>query len=130
MRFAPSKGITGHLQCSHKCVKTSFLYGIKEVKSGYIHKRLDFGCSSLGGFNCFNEKEACLRKVLIIFSLLLLTAGFICAQEFGAVRGKVTDNEGNALPGVSITLTGGKTAPRSLVSSAESHLAFLQLPGA
>ena len=69
-----------------------------------------------------------MRKVLIIFSLLLLTAGFICAQEFGAVRGKVTDNEGNALPGVSITLTGSKTAPRSIVSSAEGNFRFLNLP--
>jgi hypothetical protein len=59
---------------------------------------------------------------------LLLTAGFICAQEYGAIRGKVTDNEGNALPGVSVTLTGGKTAPRSIVTSAEGNFRFLNLP--
>jgi len=69
-----------------------------------------------------------LRKALIIFSLLLLTAGFICAQEYGAIRGKVTDIEGNALPGVSVTLTGSKTAPRSIVSSAEGNFRFLNLP--
>jgi Carboxypeptidase regulatory-like domain len=69
-----------------------------------------------------------LKKALVVFSLLLLTAGFICAQEYGAIRGKVTDNEGNALPGVSVTLTGGKTAPRSLVTSAEGNFRFLNLP--
>lgn len=69
-----------------------------------------------------------MRKILIIFSLFLLTAGFICAQEYGAIRGKVTDSEGNPLPGVSITLTGSKTAPRSLVSSAEGNFRFLNLP--
>ena len=69
-----------------------------------------------------------MRKALIIFSLLLLTAGFICAQEYGAIRGKVTDIEGNALPGVSVTLTGSKTAPRSIVSSAEGNFRFLNLP--
>ena len=69
-----------------------------------------------------------MRKALVVFSLLLLTAGFVCAQEYGAIRGKVTDNEGNALPGVSVTLTGGKTAPRSLVTSAEGNFRFLNLP--
>jgi hypothetical protein len=74
------------------------------------------------------EKETMLKKALTILSLLLLTAGFICAQEFGAIRGKVTDKDGNALPGVNITLTGSKTAPRSLVSSAEGNFRFLNLP--
>jgi hypothetical protein len=74
------------------------------------------------------KKEAFLKKALTIFSLLLLMAGFVCAQEFGAVRGKVTDTDGNALPGVSITLNGSKTAPRSVVSSAEGNFRFLNLP--
>jgi len=69
-----------------------------------------------------------LRKALVVISLFLLTAGFICAQEFGAIRGKVSDKDGNALPGVNITLTGGKTAPRSVVSSAEGNFRFLNLP--
>jgi hypothetical protein len=74
------------------------------------------------------KKEAFLKKALTILSLVLITAGFIYAQEFGAIRGKVTDKDGNALPGVSITLTGSKTAPRSLVSSAEGNFRFLNLP--
>jgi hypothetical protein len=69
-----------------------------------------------------------LRKALVVISLFLLTAGFICAQEFGAIRGKVSDKDGNALPGVNITLTGSKTAPRSVVSSAEGNFRFLNLP--
>jgi len=74
------------------------------------------------------KKETILRKALVVISLFLLTAGFICAQEFGAIRGKVSDNDGNALPGVNITLTGGKTAPRNVVSSAEGNFRFLNLP--
>jgi hypothetical protein len=69
-----------------------------------------------------------LRKALVVFSLFLLTAGFICAQEYGAIRGKVVDKDGNVLPGVNITLTGSKTAPRSIVSSAEGNFRFLNLP--
>lgn len=74
------------------------------------------------------QKEVLLRKALVILSLLLITAGFVAAQEFGAIRGKVTDNDGNALPGVSVSLTGSKTAPRSVVSSAEGNFRFLNLP--
>ncbi len=69
-----------------------------------------------------------MRKALVVISLLLITAGFICAQEFGAVRGKVSDKEGNALPGVAVTLTGSKTAPRSVVTSTEGNFRFLNLP--
>ena len=71
-----------------------------------------------------------MRKALVVISLFLLTAGFICAQEFGGLRGKITDKDGNALPGVSVTLTGSKTAPRSVVTSAEGNFRFLNLPGA
>ena len=69
-----------------------------------------------------------MRKTLIIIGLLFLIAGFIFAQEFGAIRGKVTDKEGNPLPGVGVTLSGAKTAPRSIVTSAEGNFRFLNLP--
>lgn len=69
-----------------------------------------------------------MRKALVVISLFLLTAGFICAQEFGAIRGKVSDKDGNALPGVNVTLTGSKTAPRSVVTSTEGNFRFLNLP--
>jgi hypothetical protein len=59
-----------------------------------------------------------LRKASVVISLLLITAGFICAQEFGVIRGKIADKDGVPLPGVSITLTGSKTAPRSVLNSA------------
>lgn len=69
-----------------------------------------------------------MRKAFVLIALLLLSAGLICAQEFGAVRGKVVDKDGTALPGVSVTLTGSKTAPRSIVSSPEGNFRFLNLP--
>lgn len=69
-----------------------------------------------------------MRKALVLTALLILAAGFVCAQEFGAIRGKVADKDGNPLPGVSVTLTGSKTAPRSIVTSPEGNYRFLNLP--
>ena len=53
---------------------------------------------------------------------------FSYAQEQGAIKGTVTDPEGTPLPGVTITLTGSKTAPRTVVSSAGGNFRFLNLP--
>jgi hypothetical protein len=69
-----------------------------------------------------------LKKALTIFAMFLLVAGFVSAQQFGSLQGKVVDKDGNALPGVSVTLTGEKTAPRVYVSSAEGNYRFLNLP--
>ena len=53
---------------------------------------------------------------------------FSFAQEQGGIKGTVTDPEGNPLPGVTVTLTGSKTAPRTAVTSAEGNFRFLNLP--
>jgi len=53
---------------------------------------------------------------------------FTYAQEFGAIRGTVKDTEGNFLPGVSITLTGTKTAARTAISSDRGNFRFMNLP--
>lgn len=53
---------------------------------------------------------------------------FSFAQEFGSIRGTVTDPEGNPLPGVPVTLTGSKTAPRTVVTSEHGNFRFLNLP--
>ena len=69
-----------------------------------------------------------MKKALSILAMLVLVAGFVSAQQFGTLRGKVVDKDGNALPGVSVTLTGNKTAPRVYVTSAEGNYRFLNLP--
>ena len=69
-----------------------------------------------------------MKKTVTILAMLILFAGFVSAQEFGTLRGKVVDKDGNALPGVSVTLTGNKTAPRTYVTSAEGNYRFLNLP--
>ncbi len=48
----------------------------------------------------------------------------------GNIYGKVTDTDGNALPGVTVTLTGSLTAPMTSISSAEGVIRFLSLPPA
>ena len=71
-----------------------------------------------------------MKKALALFSLVLLLGVFVYGQEAGSIRGKVVDKEGNALPGVNVTLTGSKTAPLSTVTSAEGNFRFLHLSGA
>jgi len=59
---------------------------------------------------------------------LLVTSGSLFAQiTYGNVYGKVTDEQGAALPGATATLT-GIGAPRVQVSDAEGQFRFLGLP--
>ncbi len=55
-------------------------------------------------------------------------SSFALAQEFGGIKGTVTDQEGNPLPGVTVTLTGSKTAPRTVITSERGNFRFLNLP--
>jgi len=69
-----------------------------------------------------------LKKLTFILCLLFLVGAFSFAQDFGSIRGKAIDKDGNPLPGVTVTLTGQKTAPRSAVTSEEGNFRFLNLP--
>lgn len=53
---------------------------------------------------------------------------FVAAQEFGAIKGMVTDVDGEALPGVSVTLTGSKIVTMTAVTSDRGNFRFLTLP--
>jgi len=75
-----------------------------------------------------SKEEDGLKKILCIFCLLLLVGVFTYAQEFGAIKGKVIDDEGIPLPGVSVTLTGVKIAPRSAITSEGGNFRFMNLP--
>jgi len=69
-----------------------------------------------------------LRKITILFCVLFLTGSFALAQEFGGIKGTVTDQDGNPLPGVTVTLTGSKTPPRTVITSERGNFRFLNLP--
>jgi Carboxypeptidase regulatory-like domain/TonB-dependent Receptor Plug Domain len=71
-----------------------------------------------------------VRKSLIALCVLLLSVGLVAQQRTGNIFGKVTDPEGNALPGVTVTLSGLYTAGQTTVSSAEGNFRFLSLPPA
>jgi len=49
-----------------------------------------------------------LKKLFTFVAVLLLVGVFVSAQDLGAIRGKVIDEDGTPLPGVSVTLTGGR----------------------
>lgn len=55
-------------------------------------------------------------------------SAFSFAQEFGSIKGTVTDPEGVPLPGVTVTLTGSKTTPRTVITSERGNFRFLNLP--
>jgi len=51
-------------------------------------------------------------------------------QRSGTLYGKIADEDGNTLPGVTVTLTGARTAPLTSITSAEGIYRFLSLPPA
>ncbi len=61
--------------------------------------------------------------------MLFLVAGLSDAQERGAIKGKVVDQDGTPLPGVGVSLTGPKIALRNEVTSDQGNFRFLNLPG-
>ncbi len=69
-----------------------------------------------------------MKKFVSLLCFFLLIAGFSFAQEFGAVKGKILDEEGVALPGVNVSLTGNKIAPRNTVTSEGGNFRFVGLP--
>lgn len=69
-----------------------------------------------------------MKKTLCLLMMIIFAFALGHGQEFGSIRGKVLDKEGAPLPGATVTLTGSKTAPRSVVSSAEGNFRFLNLP--
>jgi len=71
-----------------------------------------------------------LRKFLTILFILVLAVSLSAQVRTGRIYGKITDEDGNALPGVNVSLTGSLTAPAATVSSATGVFRFLSLPAA
>ncbi len=76
------------------------------------------------------SRESFWRRVGIVGALVLSVAGAASAQlTTGNLYGTITDNQGQALPGVTVTVS-GVGAPRVQVSNAEGQYRFLGLdPG-
>jgi len=62
--------------------------------------------------------------------VLVLATSLSAQVRTGNVYGQISDPDGNALPGVTVTLTGSLTAPLTSISSAEGNFRFLSLPPA
>ncbi len=69
-----------------------------------------------------------MRKTIAILFALLLCVSAFAQQRTGNIYGRVADQEGNALPGVTVTLDSpfGRVPPA--VTSAEGTFRFLSLP--
>ena len=68
-----------------------------------------------------------MRKLLIVLFILILSCSSYAQSGRGNIYGKVVDEEGAPLPGVTITLTGSKTAPVSLISGPTGLFRFMTL---
>jgi hypothetical protein len=72
-----------------------------------------------------------MRKVLTVLAVLLCAAALTAQIQTGNIYGKITDSEGNILPGVSVTLTSPQMAPISTVTGSTGIYRFVSLrPGA
>lgn len=68
-----------------------------------------------------------MRKALIVVCVLLFTVPLLAQQRTGNIYGQIFDEEGNAIPGVSVTLTHATIAPMRVMSSADGVFRFLSL---
>ncbi|MFW6139723.1 MAG: carboxypeptidase regulatory-like domain-containing protein [Acidobacteriota bacterium] len=69
-----------------------------------------------------------MRKLLSVLCVLLLVSPLIMAQQrTGDIYGRVTDTEGNPLPGVTVTLTGARTATMTSITSNQGRFRFVSL---
>lgn len=68
--------------------------------------------------------------VKISLFLIFVTVSLSHAQEFGGIKGTVTDGAGVPLSGVNVTLDGSKIALVAVITSQGGHFRFLNLPAA
>ncbi|MBA7483863.1 hypothetical protein ES707_19380 [subsurface metagenome] len=69
-----------------------------------------------------------MRKFFTILFVLLLSTSLMAQVRTGNIYGKVMDEEGNPLPGVTCTLSGSLTAPMTSISSPTGVFRFISLP--
>lgn len=68
-----------------------------------------------------------MRKALIILCAFLFAVPLVAQVRTGSIQGTVFDQDGNVIPGVTVTLTGFTVAPMTAISSATGVFRFLSL---
>lgn len=71
--------------------------------------------------------EVNVRKIFIISFVLLFSCSLMAQTRTGNIYGTIVDEEGNPLPGVTVTLTGMLTAPTPAVTNQQGKFRFLSL---
>jgi len=71
-----------------------------------------------------------MKRLFFVFSLFIFAFPALAQQRTGNIYGTVIDQEGNPLPGVTLTLTGILISPMTFVTAAEGRFRFLSLPPA
>ena len=68
-----------------------------------------------------------MRKALTVLCVFLFTVPLLAQQRSGNIYGQIFDEEGNAIPGVTVTLTGATLAPMTVITSTDGMFRFLSL---
>lgn len=69
-----------------------------------------------------------MKKLSIMLTIFLLITGLCSAQEqYGNIRGSVTDTEGTPLPGVTVSLESEQYAPRYVITSESGVFRFINV---
>ncbi len=71
--------------------------------------------------------KVCLN-ILAVALFFLLSARPAIAQQTGTISGTVTDNSGGVIPGVSVTLNRGTSAPQTASTDEQGNYSFKELP--
>jgi len=72
-----------------------------------------------------------MRKISILFLMISLALPVLAQQDrAGNIYGKVVDQQGGPLPGVTVTLRGSLLAPVTQLTTAEGNFRFLSIPPA
>jgi len=69
-----------------------------------------------------------MKKFLVVLSLMLFAVTLTAQVRTGNIYGKITDTEGNPLPGVSVTLRGPQMAPLTTVTTEMGIYRFVSIP--
>ena len=68
-----------------------------------------------------------MKRFIIVLSVLLFAVTLTAQIRTGNIYGKITDTEGNPLPGVSVSLTGSAMAPMTQVTNEMGIYRFVSL---
>ncbi len=69
-----------------------------------------------------------MKRFLIVLSVLVFAMGLAAQVRTGNIYGRISDSEGNPLPGVTVTLSGPAIAPMTTVTTAAGIYRFPSIP--